>query len=236
MRSRRRCPPLVPPLQDESDGRMALVGAGAGIEGEVEELVLKAFLGGGGGERRAAGRSGDDREQLQLGEGDAGDVEALGVGAGVGGGEEEAGVFDQGVEQGEVCGGDAFELVAGAEGEAEPEAFGAGAGEEGAAGEALGVGGVREVEVADVADGLDVVEGQGDDAAGEVEEIERAGVDEGGVREIAGEGVSGEAAHDDLFARGGHGGRAGLGGLSHGAGGVRHEKGAGWVVKTATAC
>ena len=64
--------------------------------------------------------------------------------------------------------------VAGAEGQAEPEAFGAGAGEEGAAGEALGVGGVGEVEVADVADVLDVVEEEGDDAAGEVEQVDRA--------------------------------------------------------------
>ena len=83
--------------------------------------------------------------------------------------------------EGDVGGGEAFEDVAGgAEGEAEPEAFGAGTGEEGAAGEAFGVDGVGEVEVADVADDLDVIQSKGDDAAGEVEEIEAAVADEAG--------------------------------------------------------
>src|SRR5208283_5704793 len=64
------------------------IGAGGGVDGEVEELFLEVF--GGGGEGLAAGGGGDDGEQLELGEGGAGDIEALGVGAGVGGGEEEA--------------------------------------------------------------------------------------------------------------------------------------------------
>src|ERR1019366_3135170 len=159
---------------------------------------------------------GDDGEELKLGDGSAGDVEALGVGAGVGWGEEEAGVVDQGVEQGAVGGGEAFELVSRAEGDAEPEALGAGAGEEGAASKALGVDGVGEVEVADVADGLDVAEGQGEDAAAQVEEIDRVIADEGDVGQVAGECVPGETPDDDFLTRVGHGvfpsGR-----LSHGA-------------------
>ena len=74
--------------------------------------------------------------------------------------------------EGGVDGGEAFEQVAGAEGEAEPEAFAAGLGEKGAAGEALGVGGVVEVEVADVADVLMSLRSEGDDTAGEVEEVD----------------------------------------------------------------
>ena len=133
------------------------------------------------------------------------DVDALGVGAGVGRGEMEAGVVDEVVEEGDVDGGEAFELIGlrdGAKGEAEPEAFGAGTGEEGAAGEALGVDGVVEVEVADVADVLDVVEKNGDDVAAEVEQVDAgwaAVADKAGERQVAGEGFSGEAADDDLF-------------------------------------
>ncbi len=107
--------------------------------------------------------------------------------------------------EGDVGGGEAFEEVAGAEGQAEPEAFGAGAGEEGAAGEAFGVDGVGEVEVADVADVLDVVEKKGDDAAAEIEEVDGAVADEAGEGQVAGEGFSGEAADDDLFVGGRHG-------------------------------
>jgi hypothetical protein len=84
----------------------------------------------------------------------------------------EAGVLDEVVDEGDVDGGQAFEEVAGAEGHAEPEAFGSGFGEEGAAAEALGIDRVVEVEVADVAYVLDVVEKKGDDAAGEVEEVD----------------------------------------------------------------
>ena len=64
------------------------------------------------------------------------------------------------VDEGEAGGGEAFEEVRGAgilgsragsaEGEADPEAFGAWPGEEGAASEALRVEGVGEVEVAHV--------------------------------------------------------------------------------------
>src|ERR1035437_4158265 len=134
-----------------------LIWAGVGVEGEVEEFVLEVFFGGAIGDGRTAGGGGDDGEQVDVGEGGAGDVEALSVGAGVGRGEEEAGVVDEGVEQGAIGGGEAFEEVAGTDGEAEPEALAALTGEEGAAGEALGVDWVREVEVADVADELDVV-------------------------------------------------------------------------------
>jgi hypothetical protein len=111
------------------------------------------------------GGRGDDGQELDFGEGGAGNVEALGVGAGVGRGEEEAIVVGEGVDQRAVGGSEALEEVARLEGEAEPETFAAGTGEEGAAGEALGVDGVGEVEIADVAYGLDVVERQGDETA-----------------------------------------------------------------------
>jgi len=136
----------------------------------VEELVLDGFRSGGAG--LAAGGGSDDGEKLDLGEGGAGDVEALGVGAGVGRGEEEAVVVGQGVEEGTVGGGEAFEQVPGAEGEAQPESLRSGTGEESAAIEALWIDGVGEVEVTDVAYGFDVVERQGDEAAGEVEKVD----------------------------------------------------------------
>jgi hypothetical protein len=163
----------------------------------VEEIFLEGF--GGGGAGLAAGGGGDDGEELEIGEGGAGNVEALGVGAGVGRGEEEAVVVGECVEEGAVGGGESLQEVSGAEDEAKPEAFGAGAGEKGATGEALGVDGIGEVEVADVADGLDVVERQGDEAAGEVEQIDRVMAHKGGLRQVSGEDVSGEAANEDLF-------------------------------------
>ena len=51
---------------------------------------------------------------------------------------------------------------------------------------------------------LDVVERKGDDASAEVEEINGLVADEGGQRQVAGEGLSSEAADDDLFVSRGH--------------------------------
>ena len=76
--------------------------------------------------------------------------------------------------------------------------------EEGAASEPFGVHGVRQVEVADVADVLDVLQKNRDDAAAEVQQIDRAVVDESRERKVAGNRFSGVAAHDDLFAGGRH--------------------------------
>ena len=106
-------------VNDGLCGGKRLVGAGVGVEGQVEEFLLEALL---GVAWRAAGggRGGDDGEEVKLREGGARDVEALGVGTGVGRREKEAGVVGQGVEQGEVGWGEAFEEVAGAEDEAEP--------------------------------------------------------------------------------------------------------------------
>jgi len=118
-----------------------LVGTGVWGDDGVEEVFLEA----GdvcGGDGFAAGGRGDNGQELELGEGGAGNVDALGVGAGVGWGEEEAGVVDEVVEEGGVGGRETFEEIAGAESEAKPEAFGARAGEEGAAGESLRVDGV----------------------------------------------------------------------------------------------
>jgi len=201
----------------------------------VEELVLEALFGWLGRERCAAGGGGDDGEELHLRDGGAGDEEALGVGAGVRRGKEDAGVVDQRVEQGDVGGGEAFEEVAGAEGDPEPEALCAGAGEEGASGEAFGVGGVAQVEVADIADGFDVGERERENAAAEVEEVEDAVVGESGVGKIAREGVSGEAADDDLFARVGRGWRHGRMRGNEGSGAIvaRHGR---CVTKKAQIC
>jgi hypothetical protein len=147
-----------------------------------DEIVEEVFLHGGdrgGGKGLAPGRGGDDGEELEFCDGGAGDVDSLGVGASVGWGEVEAVVLDQVVGESDVDGGEAFEEVATAKGHAEPETFGARFGEEGAPGEALGVGVVVEVEFADVADVLDVVEKKRGDAAGEVEEVDCAVSDEG---------------------------------------------------------
>jgi hypothetical protein len=100
-------------LGGESAPRLELlIGAGVGIERQVEELVLEALLGGLIGEGLAAGGGGDDGQELKLGDGGTGDIDALGVGTGVGRGEEEAGIVDEGVEQGAVGGGEALEQVA----------------------------------------------------------------------------------------------------------------------------
>jgi hypothetical protein len=185
-----------------------LVGAGIGRDEGFEEVFLEGGDGG-GGEGFAFGGRGDDRDELEAGQGGAWNVDALGVGTGVGWGDLEADVVDEVVEEADVGGGEAFELVAGAEGHAEPEAFAAGAGEKGSAGETLGVGGVGEIEVADVADVLYIVDEEGDNAAFEIEEVDdalgRAVADECGERQVAGEGVASEAADDDLFVGGGHG-------------------------------
>lgn len=214
----------------ENRQKLDSVGAGVWRQRDVEEVLLHGGDGG-CGEGLAAGWGGDDGDELEVGDGCAGDVDALGIGAGVRGGEEEAGVVEGVVEEGDVDGGEAFELVFGAEGEAEPEAFGAGAREEGAAGEALGVDGVGEVEVADVADVLDVVEGEGDDPAAEVEEVYGFVADEGREGKVSGEDVSREAAHEYLFVSGGH--RSG--GLSH-SGGAGREKAEWRVVNSLMLC
>ncbi len=85
----------------------------------------------------------------------------MGVAAGVGWGEEEAAVGEEGIEGGNIEGAKAFEDVVVEEGEAEPEAVAAGAGGEGAAEEALGVDGVVKIEISYIRDCLDVIEGYG---------------------------------------------------------------------------
>jgi hypothetical protein len=204
-----------------------LVRPGVGREGSVEEFILQAWSDRRGQSFFARGR-GDDGQELKLRDGRAGDIDALGVGADVGRGEMESGVVEDVVQQRNIDGGEALELVGfcggGAEGEAEPETFAARPSEEGSASEPFGVDCVREIEVADVADVLDLADKKRDDVAAEVEEIDGAAANEGGQREVAGEDFSGEAAHDDFFA----GGRHASGGLSHTVR-LRNEKGAKWV-------
>ena len=145
---------------------------------------------------------------MQLDDGGSGDVDSLGVGAGIGRGQEEAGVRDDVVEEGDVDGGQTLELVFGsvwaAEAEAEPEALGAWARQERSAGEPFGVEGVGEIEVADVADVLYIAERKDDDSAAEIKEVDDLVVDEGRDGQIAGKGLSCESAHDNLFAGRGH--------------------------------
>lgn len=121
----------------------------------------------------------------------------------------QAGVLDEVIGERHVNGSQTFKEVARTEGETEPKTFGARFGKKSAASEALWVDRVIQVEVADVADVLDVTEKQRDNAAAEIEQIDRwlgggAIAKETGERKIARESFAGEAADDDLFVRGGH--------------------------------
>lgn len=120
----------------------------------------------------------------------------------------EAEILEQARDEGQVRGGEAFEQVSASEGQAQPEALGPRAGEEGAAGEALGVDGVAEVEIADVADHFYIVQGERDDAPAEVEKVEvwtcRVDADERAHGQIAGDAIAGEAADYDFFLGAGH--------------------------------
>src|ERR1700733_8584425 len=88
-----------------------LVGAGVGWGDQVVEEVFLEGGDGGGGEGFAAGGGGDDGEELEFGEGGAGNVDALGVGASVGRGDLKAGILDEVVGEGDVDGSEAFEEV-----------------------------------------------------------------------------------------------------------------------------
>jgi hypothetical protein len=173
----------------------------------VEEVFLKRGRGW-GGEGLFARRGRDDGDELKVGDGGSRDVDALGIGARVGRGEEEARVVDYVVEEGDVDGGQTFELVFGtvwrSKGEAEPEALGSRTRQECAADEALGVEGVSQVEVADVANVFYVVEEKGDDSAAEIKEVDGFVVDESRDGQVAWKGLSRESAHDDLFSGSGH--------------------------------
>ena len=61
-----------------------------------------------------------------------------------------------------------------------------------------------EVEVADIADVLDVVEEEGDDTAFEIKEIKAEVSNKSCQRQVAGEGFSREAPDDNLFVGGRH--------------------------------
>jgi hypothetical protein len=199
-------------VKDCGPGR--LVRAARGRDQVVEEILLQG-RNGGGREGFAAGGGGDDGEELEFGEGGAGDVDTLGVGAGVGRGEMEADVVDQVVEKGDVRGSEAFQEVSGAKGHAEPESLGARPGKEGTSGKAFGVDSIVEIELADITDVFDVVEKKGNDSSGKVEQVDRAIADEGCEGQVPRESFAGEATDDHLFVGGGHRSR----GLSHGRGG-----------------
>ena len=194
---------------------LLLVGAGVGRQGDVEKVFLEGWKRG-RRNRFAAGWGCDYGQQNELGDGGAWYVDALGVGAGVGRSEKDSGIVEHIVEDGNVYRSKALELVGliggGAEGQAKPKPFGSGTGQEGAADETFGIGGVAEVEVANVADVLDIIERKGDDVTGEIEEVDCASrgwvPNKTGGGQVAGKSVSDEAAHDYLFAGGGHWGWA----------------------------
>lgn len=160
----------------------------------------------------AAAGSSDKRDNFKGLDGLARDIDTLGVGAGVRRGEQQARAADQG----EIVGGEAFELVAVGEGEAEPEAGGAGTDGKTLVEEPLGVGLVAGIggEVADITDPLDLVPGNAEELAGGVEDLQlrRIAVEVGAG--VTGMPVAGELAHDDGLAEGGH-----RSGLSHDGGG-----------------
>ena len=156
-----------------------------------------------------AERGADDGYDGEAADGGAGDEDALGVGAGIGRGEQESGAIDEGA----VVGGDGFELVAVGEGEAEPESGGSGAADETAAKETLRRGGVRSgvwagvgagEQFAHVADPFDQLPGDELEFAGVVEQLEVMGLVSRGGGGISGGPVTAEAAYDDGFACAAH--------------------------------
>jgi hypothetical protein len=174
------------------------------IDRKVEQLVLERVFGGLRREGLAARWAGDDGEELELCDGGAGDVEALCIGTGIGRGEKESIVVDERVEKGPIGGRETFEDVSAAEGDADPEALGSWASKKGLAGQAFGVGGVGEVEVANIADQLDVVEGKGDDSSAKVEKVDGRLMDEASVGKVSGKAIAGVTSHEDFFAGTGH--------------------------------
>jgi hypothetical protein len=132
----------------------------------LEQGYLALIVGG-----AAAGAAGGAYycQDYQRFEGGAGDEDPLGVGALVGW------VYKVAFRQilGQVRGHQAFEDFVVFEAEADPEAFGAGAGGEGLAGQGFGVS-----ELADEIDAFDLAEVHGNYVAGGIEEFEFAFGDE----------------------------------------------------------
>jgi hypothetical protein len=95
----------------------------------------------------AAGRGGDEAENVDGTEGEAGDEESESVGAGVRWREEDAAVVEEGVGKGEVEGGEAFEDFVVAKGEAKPNTVATWTGGERLPTDALGINFVSQVEI-----------------------------------------------------------------------------------------
>ena len=143
----------------------------------------------------------------------------------------EARVVHHVVENGNIGRSKPFKDVSAPKSHPQPKSFGARTGKERAPGKALRVHRIVEVEVANVADVLDVIENKRDDPSGEVEEIDRPVAYEGRERQIPGKCFASGAADDDLFVGRGHGAP----GLSHGRD-RSSEKGASPVVNTLMLC
>jgi len=148
-----------------------------------------------GAASRASGGA-DYRQHRQRFECGAGDEDTLGVRALVRRVDQVA--FRQVL--GQVGGHEAFEDFIVLEAEADPEAFGAGAGGEGFASEGFGVS-----ELADEVDAVDLTQLYGDDRPGGVEQFEFAFVDELRGGDLAGDGVAIHLADDYFFVGRGHG-------------------------------
>ena len=180
------------------------VGAGIGRDEVVEEVFLEGGDGG-RGERFATRRSCNDGKQLKLRKRGTWNIDTLRVGSCIGRGEMEARVVHHVVEKGNIGRSKPFKDVSAPKSHPQPKSFGARTGKERAPGKALRVHRIVEVEVANVADVLDVIENKRDDPSGEVEEIDRPVAYEGRERQIPGKCFASGAADDDLFVGGGHG-------------------------------
>lgn len=148
----------------------------------------------------------DEGGDLKLRDGGGRDPDALGVGANVGRGEKEplAG------NEAEVVGGESLDSVSVGEAEPDEQALGAGASGKGLANQALRVGGLAGIEVANVANPLEVGGWKLDGFAVESQKFYRALLEKAGWRQVSGDPFLGEAAGDGFFAAAGHGLKLGL--------------------------
>ena len=153
----------------------------------------------------ASGGGGDDGEDAQTRDCEAGNEDSLGVRPGIGWRHVEPVEQGEFVEQGAVRGGEAFEQIGVvAEGQAYPEAVAAGPGEKGPAQEPFRVAAVAQVEVAYVADGLDLGQREGVESSFKIEEGDASSFDESPRGKVAVAKVSLKAPDDHFFLGAGH--------------------------------
>jgi len=165
------------------------------------------FLSGGSfGRGRLFALCADESDDLELRDGGGRDPDALGIGADVGRGEEQALAGDEA----EVVGGEALDSIAIGKAEADEQTFCARASNKGLANQAFRVGGLAGVEVANIADPLEVGGGKLDYFAVEGQQFDRALLEEAGRGQVSGDPFLGKAAGDGFFSAAGHGLNLGL--------------------------